>query len=224
MSGDNLLMRCLKIGEKMKKILLSAMISIVAFTLSTSAFAQSRDSNNQELVKKITDYIAVNGTFKPFNVSTPSEGFESSLVFFTSQAVYSVSIHKYINEDGRSSLSIGYYLTTADLLATRPGDVIARELIYGQPKINQEEHLTDLGMDGSVNIYQTFVKKRGSIFERFTREERDSSRGGVRQFLYQDGKVMGKYRWLKASARDKEDVEAGYKEHLEEIIKHLGIK
>jgi hypothetical protein len=205
--------------------------SVLAFSIVIWpgwVFAQSEVSSKY-LAAKVADYVMdsvkFGGQSVVFNSGNSDEGEQIKLQFYTQNAVYIVTVYRYKNPSaGRQALNIDHYLTISPLLSTRPGDLIADELINGRPKIYLEEHLYDGDLDGKVDIYQTFVKKRSTTFAGFTREERDRPNGGVEQILFEDGKFVRKGKRIRATVQELKDVGDQYREQLEEIVKQLGIK
>lgn len=129
-----------------------------------------------------------------------------------------------VYNDGRRELKIYFYLTNYEFVGRDADEMVADQLIWGPPKIHQEIHIWDYGVDETVDLYQMFSKQRGSVWGGFTREERDlGSKAGVKEYLYDHGEVYRERRfwwdgWSKASQWEEEDIQDGYREHLEDLI------
>ena len=104
-----------------------------------------------------------------------------------------------------------------------PADLISREFIYGKPGIIFEEHLyVPNRVDGKNDMFQQFMKKSGSAYMEFSREDRDlGEKAGVSEYLLDGGSVHEKSGWRKATADEVKEIEKNYLERLKIILKNL---
>jgi len=212
-----------------KKI--SILFSFVIFCVS--AYAQERPFvrekpffNPQNIAQEIGNSLVDIGNPIMFDWGSEKNGYVRycSRIYDYFGRIYEICF--YVYHDGRRDLEIDYYLTTSNLVKLNPADVVVNELIYGKPKITQEIHMNDFGVDGNLDIYQMFHKHRNSVWEGFTREERDlGKRAGVKEYLYHSGSIYHKKRFLKdgwksASEKEKKEVQNDYWDHIV-LIKEL---
>ena len=101
-----------------------------------------------KLIGKITPYVIAQGKSNIFNEGTKDEGIFYTIRFYSGYAIYVVEVYRYI--DGSQSFSIDFYDTNFDFTnISNPADVIARELMYGPPKIFMERHMHTDRTNGS---------------------------------------------------------------------------
>ena len=158
-------------------------------------------------------------------MSSEGVGYES--LFFKGDGIYKIVVRDYNN--GSRNIYINYYLTNRDFdELVSAADFIAKELMFGQPKIYVEIHISDYGVDGGVNVYQTFTKKTGSVYGGFTREDRDKSikqnlKTGIREHLWMDKKVSVGSKWRKATLKENGDAQEDYQEILSDVAEYWNL-
>lgn len=211
----------------MKKIVMVMAVlfaSISSFYGCTKAAPKSNSivlfSNPTNEAQKLANFIVADGEAQKFNVCSQDEGVNYTRKLYISRRVYEVEVHVYKN--GPNILHINYYLTNRPLEEMKtPADLVAQELMYGRSEIHIEKHISDYGIDMGVNMYQTFMKKRGAVYEGFTRAERDSKTSGVQEYLYDDGKELQNGTWKNAPKNTVDEITKDYKEVLAELLKTL---
>lgn len=177
-------------------------------------------SNPINEAQKLANVIVAVGKTQRFNVGSQDEGVSYNHKLYIASRVYEVEVHVYKND--QNSLHISHYLTNRPLEEMKtPADLVAQELMYGRSEIHIEEHISDFKVDMGVDIYQTFMKKRGSTYDGFTRAERDSKTSGVQEYLYVDDQELENGKWKVATKKTVGEVTEYYKELLAELLKAL---
>lgn len=221
----------------MKKIVWAS-VAVLAFMvlagyLHRGAFPPKQETkllfqNPQNLAEKVANAVYQKGEPQAFNVGSDDEGIGYNYKLYVSYRIYDLELS--LRKNGRNGLHINYYATNRPVENLKnAADLVARELMYGKATIAIEEHVSDYKIDMVVDIYQTFTKKRGSVFMGFTREERDwgitnPSKSGVQEYLFDGGRERQISGWKKASAETLQELQEAYKKHLKDVSTHLNIK
>ena len=176
------------------------------------------------LTPKIADHVVAHGKQTLFNVGTSDAGTSHVVRFYTERAIYIVSVNVY--ESGKKALSIDYYLTNQRFTEyTHPADSVAEQLVMGTPKIHIENYFYDKNADGVLEMFGQYIKKVGSAYDGFTREERDlGTKAGVTSFTFDSDNVSEGAGWRKATDEEIADVRAEYAWRMEVIARQFGIQ
>ncbi|HXK40718.1 MAG TPA: hypothetical protein VJ046_01300 [Candidatus Paceibacterota bacterium] len=190
-----------------------------------NAYAQQPENLPSGLSSEIADFVVQWGNSDGFNSRLPDEGLMYELKFFLGSEFYQVTVYQY--NSGIRHLTLNYYLTNQIFDGrSSPAEFVARELMYGVPKIHLELHITDKNIDGTADVYQEFTKRIGPVYEGFTREERDrGKKAGVGEYLLLEGKVyrerrFRRDRWTTASEQERTEVRVSYEELLSKLAFH----
>lgn len=161
--------------------------------------------NPQNLSQKVANLVTTEG---------------GELRFFEGYSIYVLTT----GTIDKKSLKIDYYSTNRRFSAGLSAkDEIAETLIMGTPKIFMEIHVWDSDTDGRVNGYQSFRKWNGPVLVGFSREERDSSKSGVRENLVDGGMVWKSGQWVKASPKVLKDIQEEYEFLIKAAARHFNL-
>lgn len=171
--------------------------------------------------QKVANFVFAKGKAQRFNVGLKDEGTTYNYKLYIDYDMYDLEVF-ITHNNGKKNLHINHYRTNLSLQEMQtPADLVAHELIYGPSKIIVEEHIHDYGVNMDAKLFQTFKKKRGSVFEGFTREERDSKTSGVQEYVYDDGQELENGKWKAASKKKTDEITEYYQEVLVEVLKAL---
>lgn len=208
----------LKMKALIGVLVLMAPLSIYGCTKTTSQPSPAVSfSNPTNEAQRLANAIVAVGKAQRFNAGSQDEETSYSHKLYVGNKVYELEVHA--RNNGEKSLHINFYLTNRPLEEMKtPADLVAQELMYGRSEIHIEKHISDYKTDG-VDIYQTFTKKRGGLYEGFTRAERDSKTSGVQGYFYQDGQEFENGAWKTASKKTVDEIADYYKEMVAELLK-----
>lgn len=122
------------------------------------------DFTSAELASAVAQTITRRTVDRVVNRGSVTEGIFHETRLFQDTYFYDVKVYYYWL--GYKNLEIAAYLTNRDFSELQgPGDAVAEELSMGPPLVHFEQHFSDNNIDGTVEIYQEFSKRRGSTFE-----------------------------------------------------------
>ncbi len=212
----------------MSKVRVASLVvaCLISFGVGVGIYVRIKSDNAvkntpEKLVPAIERIVMSWGQPQIFNQDSPDEGTSYTLWLYSRYSMYEVAVDDWKN--GRRGLSIGHYKTNVDFGSMKsPADAVGRELIYGRGKIAIEEHMYTGRADGQLDMYQTFMKKRGPVFMGFTREERDlGEKAGVKQMIFDNGAIFENYKTRKADAEEIAELQSAYLENLKAILRQL---
>lgn len=222
----------------MRTSLIPALIVSCLFAASLAQAGQvaiSSEQNAPEIsVKKCGDFtsaelaLAVAQTLsrrtaeQVVNRGAATEGVLHKARLFHENYFYEVDTSFYWN--GTKYLTISAYLTNRDFSELRSStDAVAEELSMGAPLVHFEQYFYDRGIDGTAEVYQEFTKKRGPVYEGFTRRERDlGKKAGVSEYVQLEDRAYRDGKKLNLKKEEPQDVAETYSENLATIANLLG--
>lgn len=199
----------------MKRILIAVVASLF---FSSNSFAQVSDLQN--IAHEVSALVIKKGTPRVYAKGSDVEVTIHKIRIYNETVIYEAEA---IKDPVGQHLKIDYYLTNRDFAGENITDVVADELIWGRPLIHHEINIYDKGITGIPEIFQMFSKSSGSVWEGFTREERNlGKKAGVQEYLYVQGRIFHQRRfwrdgWVKASEVDKEEQQYFYQKLLTEL-------
>ena len=138
---------------------------------------------------------------------------------------YDVSVYHY--KDGTKSMTISAYVTNVNFAEIKtPADAIAHELRMGKPRMFQQYHMSDSGIDGKVDMVQKFWVK-GNGIGGFTRRDRDRmysevDKKKITETIWDGGQVWeAGGKWRKAENRENTDAYMLYQRALDLIHQEI---
>lgn len=179
-------------------------------------------SNPTNMAQELANIIVDVGEPQRFNVDSQYERVKYNHKFYSARKIYDLTVG--VLKNGEKTLYISCYRPNRPLGEIKtPTDIIAQELVYSRSEIRLERQLVDNGVDMSVDIYQTFMKKRPSVYEGFSGEEKDSETSGVQQYFYSNssGREFESGEWKVASKKTVDELHEYYKELLVELLKDV---